>query len=77
MRRTSYLKRASRRFLEGTRFKSPVEAVEAGARTLGEWADVLSEERESENDYLRQRSLNRRAALEDRRSRRSLGALTL
>lgn len=77
MRRTNYLKRASRRFLEGTRFKSPVEAVEAGARTLTEWADTLGEEREAENDYLRQRSLNRRAALEERRARRSVGALTL
>ena len=77
MRRTSYLKRASRRFLEGTRFRSPVEAVEAGVKTLGEWADVLGEEREAENDYLRQRSLSRRVAHEERRQRRAVGALTL
>jgi hypothetical protein len=70
MRRTSYLKRASRRFLEGTRFKAPVEAVEAGARSLTEWAEMLAEEREAENEYLRQRSMNRRMALEERRIRR-------
>ncbi len=77
MRRTSYLKRASRRFLEGTRYKTPVEAVEAGARTLAEWADTLSEEREIENEYLRERSQNRRRTFEERRTRRSLGALSL
>ena len=70
MRRTSYLKRASRRFLEGTRFKAPVEAVEAGERSLTDWAEMLAEEREAENEYLRQRSVNRRMALEERRMRR-------
>jgi hypothetical protein len=70
MRRTSYLKRASRRFLEGTRFKAPVEAVEAGERSLTDWAEMLAEERETENEYLRQRSVNRRMALEERRIRR-------
>jgi hypothetical protein len=75
MRRTSYLKRASRRFLEGTRYKTPVEAVEAGARTLAEWADTLGEEREIENEYLKERSQNRRRTYEERRTRRSLGAV--
>jgi hypothetical protein len=77
MRRTSYLKRASRRFLEGTRYKSPVEAVEAGARTLEAWADILGEEREVENEYLRERSLTRRRTFEERRTKQSLGALAL
>jgi hypothetical protein len=75
MRRTSYLKRASRRFLEGTRYKTPVEAVEAGTRTLAEWADTLGEEREIENEYLKERSQNRRRTFEERRTRRSLGAV--
>jgi hypothetical protein len=48
MKRTSYLKRASKRFLDGTKFKSPVAAVEAGARTLESWAEILLEERENE-----------------------------
>jgi hypothetical protein len=48
MRKADYWKRASKQFLTGTRFKSPCEAVEAGARTLEEWARVLQEERELE-----------------------------
>ena len=48
MKRTNYMKRATLRFLEGTKFRTPVEAVEAGVRNLGEWADMLAEEREAE-----------------------------
>jgi hypothetical protein len=48
MKRVNYMKRAAKRFLEGTRFRTPVDAVEAGARTLDQWADFLSEEREIE-----------------------------
>lgn len=55
MRRTSYMKRASKRFLEGTRCKTPVEAVEAGVRTLNDWANLLTEERENEVAYLETR----------------------
>lgn len=46
MKQTGYLKRATKKFLHGTKFKSPVEAVEAGIRDLGEWADTLTNERE-------------------------------
>ena len=46
MRRISYMKRAARKFLEGTRFRTPVEAVEAGVRTLTHWVDTLNLERE-------------------------------
>ncbi len=48
MKRTNYMKRATQRFLEGTKFRTPVEAVEAGVRSLGDWADMLAEEREAE-----------------------------
>ena len=48
MKRVNYMKRAAQRFLEGTRHRSPVEAVEAGVRTMGEWAEILAEEREAE-----------------------------
>jgi hypothetical protein len=48
MRRSDYWKRASKRFLAGSRFKIPCEAVEAGTRTLEEWTRVLREERELE-----------------------------
>jgi hypothetical protein len=55
MRRTSYMKRAAKRFLTGTRFKSPVEAVESGSLTLVQWTTILSEEREHEVSYLQER----------------------
>jgi hypothetical protein len=48
MKRISYLKRASKRFLEGTKFKSPIAAVEAGVRTLESWVEILVEECENE-----------------------------
>jgi hypothetical protein len=47
MRSVSYLKRASKRFLEGTRFRSPFEAVDAGVHSLERWVEVLAEEREA------------------------------
>ncbi len=43
-----YLRRAKQRFLEGLWYRTPIEAVEAGKRTLEQWADILSEERELE-----------------------------
>jgi hypothetical protein len=49
MRSESYLKRASRRFLEGTKCKTPCEAVETGGRSLEAWTQVLTEEREFKN----------------------------
>jgi hypothetical protein len=55
MRRTSYMKRASQRFLEGTKFRSPFEAVEAGVRSLVDWTQLLAEERDSEMQYLQER----------------------
>ena len=55
MRRTSYMKRACRRFLEGSRFRSPYEAVEAGERSLLSWTELLAQEREREMVYLLER----------------------
>ena len=46
MRKSSYMKRAAKKFLEGTRFRHPIEAVENGVRTLEEWVDCLNTERE-------------------------------
>ena len=57
MRRLSYYKRASRRFLQGTRHRTPAEAVEAGTRSLEQWVNILSEERELEGAYLQERKL--------------------
>jgi hypothetical protein len=51
MRRSDYFKRASKRFLEGTRCTCPCDAVESGRRTLEQWAAILSEERDIELRY--------------------------
>jgi hypothetical protein len=59
MRRTSYLKRAAKRFLDGTRMKTPVEAVEAGVCSLQDWVRVLAEEREIEQQYQLEHHLRR------------------
>jgi hypothetical protein len=48
MRKMSYMKRAARKFLDGTRCKHPIEAVEKGLRTLEDWVDCLNAERELE-----------------------------
>ncbi len=50
MKKTSYLKRAAKRFLEGTGCKSPIEAVELGLKSLGDWADTLAFEREIDQE---------------------------
>lgn len=59
MKRTNYMKRAAVRFLIGTKFRTPVEAVEAGLKSLGEWADILQEERELEVSNGESRRQNR------------------
>jgi hypothetical protein len=48
MKKTSYLKRAAKKFLEGTTCKTPIEVVEMGLKSLGDWADTLAIERELE-----------------------------
>ena len=62
MRRHKYTKRASQRFLQGTRYRTPVEAVEAGVRTLEEWTDILAEEREAEYRYLMEQPGGKRSS---------------
>jgi hypothetical protein len=42
MAKGNYLQEAKRRFLEGTEFRAPIDAVEAGVRTDQEWCDVLA-----------------------------------
>lgn len=55
----NYLRRARKRFLVGTKHRTPLEAVTAGTRTIQEWADVLGREREAMLE--RQRRANARA----------------
>jgi hypothetical protein len=68
MRRSNYLIRSSRRFLERTNCVSPIHAVEQGKRTIEEWTDLLSEEFNREKERAR-------ALRKDRvNARKSLGA---
>ncbi len=60
MRRCAYYKRAAKKFLAGTRFKAPFEAVTAGIKTLEDWADMLALEREIEDQYDQERRENRK-----------------
>jgi hypothetical protein len=39
---------ARREFLKGTRFRTPVEAVERGARSIEDWCDCLAAHRQSQ-----------------------------
>jgi hypothetical protein len=63
MKRINYMKRATQRFLCGTKFRSPVEAVEAGERSLTDWAEMLAEEREFETEANRDLSKRARNAM--------------
>jgi hypothetical protein len=56
MKRINYMRRATQRFLAGTKYRSPVEAVEAGVRSLTDWAEMLAEEREFETEANRDAS---------------------
>ena len=62
MRHVKYTKRASHRFLAGTRFRAPIEAVEAGVKTLEEWADILTEEREAEAQFILEKTGSKRSS---------------
>jgi hypothetical protein len=53
MRKSNYLTRASRRFLERTNCVSPIHAVEQGKRSIEEWVDILQEEFEREKERAR------------------------
>jgi hypothetical protein len=50
MKKTAYLTRATKKFLEGTNCKSPIQAVEQGVKTLSDWIDALSLEQEIETE---------------------------
>ena len=48
MPKSTYITRAKRRFLEGTSYRVPVEAVTRGRRTLEQWVEILNQERDLE-----------------------------
>lgn len=43
--KTNYLSRARETFLENLSFCTPIEAVDAGARSIQDWCDCLNETR--------------------------------
>jgi hypothetical protein len=61
MKKTAYLIRATKRFLEGTNCKSPIQAVEQGIKTLGDWIDTLSLEQEIEATQIEFRRIQHKA----------------
>jgi hypothetical protein len=70
----AYVKRAAKRFLEGTNCSSPVLAVEKGIRSLSDWAVVLLDEleldqemREADAVLRRKQRLFRRRAMKQPR----------
>jgi DNA invertase Pin-like site-specific DNA recombinase len=71
--RQTYLTRAKKRFLEGTSYRVPVEAVTRGRRTLDQWASILEEERELEENRIRAHIIaGRRSGKRHRKSPLSL-----
>jgi hypothetical protein len=62
MSRKSYTWRAAKRFLEGTKCKSPIEAVEKGVKNLEDWVAMLAEERELERPFSRDAIAGRKFA---------------
>ena len=52
MRRSPHFKRASKKFLTGTRCNTPFEAVQTGIKTLEEWVTLLDEERIAEIEHV-------------------------
>jgi hypothetical protein len=43
----TYVDKAARAFLAGTPYRYPVQAIEAGARTVEEWCEVLNNVRDT------------------------------
>lgn len=66
MKKTAYLTRATKRFLEGTNCKSPIQAVEQGIKSLSDWIDTLSLEQELESEQVELRRASRKTAKEYR-----------
>ncbi|HEX2863584.1 MAG TPA: hypothetical protein VHN99_03360 [Deinococcales bacterium] len=48
----TYTEIAAQRFLEGLPYRSPVAAIESGARTIQEWCEVLAEARREHAGHL-------------------------
>jgi hypothetical protein len=66
MKKTAYLTRATKRFLEGTNCKSPIQAVEQGVKTLSDWIDTLSLEQELEAEQIESNRNKRKISKEYR-----------
>lgn len=51
-RAINYTQLAAIKFLENLPYRSPVAAIEAGARTVQDWCDVLAETRQQHAGHL-------------------------
>jgi hypothetical protein len=51
-RAMTYTQLAATRFLESLPYRSPVAAIEAGARTIQDWCDLLAETRQEHAGHL-------------------------
>ena len=56
-----YTQTAKQDFLEGTRFKTPVEAVESGKRSIEQWCDCINAHRQKDSNPLDQWNDNQSA----------------
>ena len=45
-----YTRLARQEFLEGTNFRTPVQAVEAGTRSIEQWCDCVNAHREKDSN---------------------------
>jgi hypothetical protein len=52
MKRTAqdFTRLATQEFLEGTDFRTPVQAVEAGARSIEQWCDCINAHRQKDSN---------------------------
>ena len=64
MKKTAYLTRATKRFLDGTNCKSPIQAVEQGVKTLSDWIETLSLEQELEAEQVESNRSKRKTSKE-------------
>jgi hypothetical protein len=64
MKRTiqDYTRLATQEFLEDTRFKTPVEAVEAGKRSIEQWCDCVNAYRQKDSNQFEWRDNSNPAA---------------
>ena len=56
---------ARQEFLKGTKFRTPVDAVESGTRSIEDWCDCLATHRQSQRAALAENAATTAYALSD------------